>query len=586
MKTEWSLSNDKAIFNFTEKYYSSFDQILDSESFRSLLDHYLSEVEETPHSKIAKLIQHYFPQPDKHARIMAMTRFAKLLTSMDIKEISESIPEFYHAYDDRSALLRLVEGVYKYWRNLERYAIYFEQTTSSGLASQTFLGAKSDFDRLILSLYREISVNVALEKPNVLRQVHAGTNVGLICKKYVWPIPNGYEKLREIFFVKEIILETPFITYPKKNTRSGTFQETLQNPIERLSLVSDHFYCVPCFVGEYLAYVFVHRDYLTHGVSLANLFQIATETQVQGRKPELIYIFGANNHEDVPEDGFYHDAENDIMVGFVSHHDDFDYFGYMKKMMLTLHNVHQISRGNLPIHGAMVRIILKDGKEANVVIMGDSGAGKSESIEAFRALAADHISEMTIIFDDMGTFRIDSESNTVKGYGTEIGAFVRLDDLDSGYAFQELDRSVFMNPDKVNARLITPVATYEQIMEGLDVDIFVYANNYDEVAEGESAIEIFDNIDAAMPTFVEGKRMAKGTTSEKGITTSFFANPFGPVQKEMQTIELIEKYFNKLFEDKVVVGSLKTQLGVNDKAQDGPKQAAIDLFELIKKLEK
>ena len=95
-------------------------------------------------------------------------------------------------------------------------------------------------------------------------------------------------------------------------------------------------------------------------------------------------------------------------------------------MTLTLHNLVMIKRGYLPIHGAMVNIELKDGKTANVVIMGDSGAGKSESLEAFRTLSEDYISNMTIIFDDMGTFKeVDGK---IYGYGTEIGAFVRLDD--------------------------------------------------------------------------------------------------------------------------------------------------------------
>ena len=112
----------------------------------------------------------------------------------------------------------------------------------------------------------------------------------------------------------------------------------------------------------------------------------------------------------------------------------------------------------------MVNIVLKNGKTANVVIMGDSGAGKSESIEAFRALSEDYISEMTVIFDDMGTFKI--KDGEIYGYGTEIGAFVRLDDLYQGYAFKEMDRSIFMNPDKVNARLIMPITPYKKIVQG------------------------------------------------------------------------------------------------------------------------
>ena len=45
MKTEWSLSNDKAILNFSEKYYTNYDQMLGSEAFRSLLEHYFDHAD-------------------------------------------------------------------------------------------------------------------------------------------------------------------------------------------------------------------------------------------------------------------------------------------------------------------------------------------------------------------------------------------------------------------------------------------------------------------------------------------------------------------------------------------------------------
>ena len=68
-----------------------------------------------------------------------------------------------------------------------------------------------------------------------------------------------------------------------------------------------------------------------------------------------------------------------------------------------------------------------------MVIVGDSAAGKSESLEALRVLADEHLRSYTIIADDMGSLEIASDG-TVRGYGTEIGAFVRLDDLQAGYA--------------------------------------------------------------------------------------------------------------------------------------------------------
>ena len=47
----------------------------------------------------------------------------------------------------------------------------------------------------------------------------------------------------------------------------------------------------------------------------------------------------------------------------------------------------------------------------------------------------------------MGVLLLD-EDDKVKSSGTEIGAFVRLDDLDAGYSFKELDRSHFHHLDR------------------------------------------------------------------------------------------------------------------------------------------
>ncbi len=67
------------------------------------------------------------------------------------------------------------------------------------------------------------------------------------------------------------------------------------------------------------------------------------------------------------------------------------------------------------------------------------------------------------------------------GYGTEIGAFLRLDDLQPGYAFGHLDRSIIMNPSQVNARIVFPVTRFETVVQGHKIDYILYANNYEEI---------------------------------------------------------------------------------------------------------
>jgi energy-coupling factor transporter ATP-binding protein EcfA2 len=250
----------------------------------------------------------------------------------------------------------------------------------------------------------------------------------------------------------------------------------------------------------------------------------------------------------------------------------------MKKMLLTLYNTKMIEEGALPLHSACVHITIKSGKNKNIVIIGDSGAGKSESLEALSEMAGDDISSQLTIFDDMGTFKMDKDGN-IKAYVTEIGAFVRLDDMTGGYAYREMDRAIFMNPDKTNSRLVIPVATYPQIMEGYSVNMVLYANNYDP--ECEDAVEFYKTADEAKPIFILGARRAKGTTQDVGMTEKFFANPFGPVQREEKTIVIIDRIFDKLFEDSTNVGVLHTRLAVPGMEHDGPAIAANRLFEII-----
>ena len=584
MKKEFSMSNDKIIINFTTKYCKSFEELIESEGFRRVLEAYLKKSEQKKSLSFRYIVESTNTSDISEIR-KDLSRIFKYLTVMNTSEVISNNSKYAKLLGDKDEFITIVEEIYLYWRKLERYTVVHGGKVEGGLAAGSFTEANSRFSDLILRLYRKIEDNVLGLPPKVFRQIPAGGNASLMINKLSWPVPKGYEVIAEIPFIDSIMLETPFITYPKRNTRDGVFSEVYYNPISKCNLNNDHWFCYPAKIGESLAYIYFHRDYMEHGVTLCNLFEMARKEECRGKKPDAIYVYGATDDEDELKTVFYDDKENDIMVGYVSHSDKVDYFGYLKKMSLTLHNLITIKKGYLPIHGAMVNIALKNGTNANVVIMGDSGAGKSESIEAFRALSEDYISEMMILFDDMGTFKI--ENNKIVGYGTEIGAFVRLDDLDQGYAFKEMDRSIFMNPDKINARLVMPITPYKEVVKGYEVDFFLYANNYTEVKDNEKALEYFKTPEDAIKVFKAGARMAKGTTTEKGLVESFFANPFGPVQKQEETTKLIEEYFSKMYGDaNVKVGQIKTCLGVKGKEKNGPKNAALDLFEEIKKLKK
>ncbi|MGL5574782.1 MAG: phosphoenolpyruvate carboxykinase [Sarcina sp.] len=580
MRKEFSLSNDKVTINFTAKYCDSFESIMNSEGFRRIVEAYLNKTKEKNTNNFKFLKKSLGTDDVKLLRYELIGAF-KLLSMMKAEEVVSVNSKYELLLEVESRLLAVIEDIYSFWRKMERYTVIHNNKVKAGIAAVSFTEANTSFSQLVLRFYRRVTKNLLNENPRVYRQVPAGGNACLMLNNVLWPIPTGYEVLEDISFIDSVSLETPFITYPKRNTRDGMFTETFENPIKGMSINKEHWFCYPIKVGSLLAHIYFHRDFMSHGITLCNLFEMAKPSEYRGKKPDLIYAYGDKDGDDV-RTVFYNDTKNDIMVGYVNYSENVDYFGYMKKMILTLHNLVMMQRENLPIHGAMVKILLKSGKEANVIIMGDSGAGKSESLEAFRTLSEDYISEMTVVFDDMGCISI--ENDDVYGYGTEIGAFVRLDDLDPGYAFKEIDRSIFMNPDKINARLVIPVATYEEIMEGYKVDLFLYANNYTDIKNGKESISYFNSAQEAIEIFRKGARFAKGTTTELGLVESYFANPFGPAQKSEECDVLLERYFNKMFEKGIKVGEINTCLAIKGMEKEGPRKAALELFEIIKNL--
>lgn len=581
MRKEFCLKHGKVTMNFTAKYCDSFESIINSEGFRKVLETYLKKTKNKK-SHNFRFLSEAIGTEDIKVISRYLISTLKLLSMMGADEVLVVNDAFEGLLEDKKSFANIIDDVYSFWRKLERYTVIQNNKVKDGIAAVGFVDANKSFNDLILRFYRRLQKNLLGSMPNVLRQVSAGGNASIMVSNLIWPSPREYSILDHIPFIDAISLEAPFITYPSKNTRDGIFLETSENPLSGSHINSEEWFCYPAKVGELLAYVYFHRDFMSHGISLCNLFDLATAEECRGVKPDIIYVFGAKDDEDELKTCFYDDEKNNIMLGYANYSEEIDYFGYMKKMILTLHNIIMIKRGYMPIHGAMVNVVLKNGKEANIVIMGDSGAGKSESLEAFRALSEEYISDMTIIFDDMGVFK--NVDGVIKGYGTEIGAFVRLDDLDQGYAFKEIDRSIFMNPDKINARLLMPVCKYDDIIKGYDVDLFLYANNYDGVDDGENSIEYFNNPEEAKKIFKAGARMAKGTTTENGLVESYFANPFGPVQKKEEMDLIVDKYFEDMFNNKVKVGQIKTCLGVLGLEKEGPKKAAIELFHIIEKM--
>ncbi len=564
---EYYLDDSAFIIQFNRIPCNSEANILNSRPFSLILRRYLNYVKDTKNPEFKWIVKLHFKE---------LLSIYKALLVWEYDEVTSNL-ELIKSEENRYAFYLFTEGFYDYWRKLERFGFFsrtrFDDDQST---NQRLIDSSDIFSNLVLKLYRTISQKIINKNYHLLRQLPAGTQANLAIVSNPWTSMSPYTKLTEHRFVTSILIRPPLMIYSKSNTRTGLFKPLNTNPLDHLTINKNDFIVVAIKVGPYLTYAYIHQKFLKYAVTLGSLFELASFEAYKDKKPDLIYVYGI---EDESYDGtYFHDQKEDIYIGFVSLNDKNDYFGYVKKMLLTLHNVKMIHEEKLPIHGAMFKLDLKNGKTKNVVIIGDSGAGKSETIEALRYIGKDLINSIEIIYDDMGTF--DEVNQTIVSYGTEIGAFVRLDDLDQGYAYKQIDRAVFLNPHKTNARVVLPASDYHFMMRKHKVDLLLYANNYDEASSG---VKIMDNLNDAITVFEEGMRKAKGTTSEVGMTKSYFANPFGPVQHMEQTKILVKSYFSKLYDHKIPVGVIYTKLAIDGYEQKGPHEAARKLLEFLTK---
>ena len=138
-----------------------------------------------------------------------------------------------------------------------------------------------------------------------------------------------------------------------------------------------------------------------------------------------------------------------------------------------------------------------------------------------------------------------------------------------------------MSPQRVNARVVLPVTSLDDVLHGYQVDFLLYANNHELVDEEHPVLQRLPDEAAALAVFTDGAAMSKGTTTATGLTHSYFANPFGPAQRQAQHEALARRTFAAAYKAGVYVGQLRTQLGLPGAESAGPRAAAQALLERI-----
>ncbi|MDD2434051.1 MAG: hypothetical protein WC196_03110 [Bacilli bacterium] len=538
------------------------EQIINSDYFQTILDEYLRNVQVND-THLFELLNSTFK---RNLHLELKQTFLKLLKT-NYQSLKASL---YPLSEDQDEILSLLDGLYDTWRNKQRYALI--NYSLHPLTSAAFIKKNEQLGAAIVKTYRIIYENVLGHEQMVYRQLPSGTNAGFILKEdKELNYPQELAFMKGSLLLQTLLIRPPFIASSEQNTRKGIFKE-LALPLRDEDYDSSDHIGVALKIKGHVGYVFISKAFMSFIVGLGNLFRVVDFNEVKDVKPDFIIAYGVNvEHKEC----YYYKSKDGIYVGVCPFQAEIDYFGYLKKMILTLHNLVMIDEGKLPIHGAAIKVILNNGKSYNIVIMGDSGAGKSETIEALGTISDSSIHGIVTIYDDMGTFILQDKE--VYTNGTETGAFVRLDDLDKGYSLRSIDRSVYLNIETVNSRVVIPITTYKETKSLHHVDAFLLADNFTNSPVGIT--EYKDEV-SAKKDFIKGERVAKGTTSEVGRVTTFLANPFGPVQRQKDCEVLIDQFFDALYKNGIFVGKIYTKLSLDP--LHGPQLGAKALLKLIK----
>jgi hypothetical protein len=580
-KSTLRIIGNKVVLNLRERMCETAEELFASDKVRSVLDHCIENLRD----KNSPLLEIFGKSKVDQEAVNDLLKTLSLLVKYEPKVIPHIFEKSRTFLKDLNKLTDFVEYLYDYWRHFDRFIINdSEGDRLDKRPYRTFNETIEQLTHLVRTVYRHIQENITGSHPTVYRQVPAGGEIAVISlpKNIAYP-GEKYKKLNIVPVIRQMLIYPPLVIQQPMNKRTGHFKKINQNPVDLVELTSGDWICYPAKVGKLLIMVYFHLEFFELGFSMCNLFQLANDTDLE-KKPDALFIYGApgSSLDGLAEYStvFFDDEKNGLFIGAIPNRPEFGYFGYLKKMVLTLHNSIVMKSGNMPFHGALVKIMLQGNKEATILMMGDTGAGKSETLEAFRVLGEKHIRALTIIADDMGSIELDSKGCPI-GYGTEIGAFLRLDDLQPGYAFGHLDRSIIMNPSQVNARIVFPVTKFETVIMGHKIDYILYANNYEEIDNEHPVIEKFNNAEWALDIFREGAVMSKGTTSSSGLVHSYFANIFGPPEYKSIHEEIAAKFFASFFKNNVFIGQMRTRLGIPGSESSGPREAATELLRII-----
>ncbi len=349
---------------------ASTREVVESQAFERVVELYLTHLQ----AHDAPLPAELGVDPSDAAQRATLVDLLRLLSHNPLERIARTRHDRELLLERRNALHRFVEGLYDFWRGFDRFLVDHAAAapgpgaSHGAVAYRTFNAGLESLAAQIRDLYRDVAENVTAAHPHIYRQVHAGAELGASVAPRQWPAPVDFRRqLEGIPFVRRVLMYPPLILDPPANTRTGSFREVGENPLAGMRLDPERWVCYPAVVGRLVVFVYIEQRFFGLGLSLANLFELASDEQIAAG-PDAVYLFGASP-EALTRFGelpavFYDDRATGLLVAAVPLEDRFGYFGYLKKMVLTLHNVAAMKRGLMPFHGAFARLVLPRGRRS------------------------------------------------------------------------------------------------------------------------------------------------------------------------------------------------------------------------------
>tara|TARA_B100001109_G_scaffold254200_1_gene253387 strand:- start:3422 stop:5338 length:1917 start_codon:yes stop_codon:yes gene_type:complete len=537
--------------------------------------------------------------------------FIKKINSIDyINIINGATPFSGDELRDFRASVQFLDGAFHHYRT-KTYARLILATeeilngSSPEIIKNKISSTADKLSELILETRRILLVKVGfgsgIRRSQGL-ECHPNVAIGQIDGKAI-KLPSDYSVLKKVPVTTSADMRTGVYYTTHANKRAFPFFELNHNPFKSEKFIADDYIAIPFEIGAWNILCYIHKTpgYIELEPGLLNLFPYSKTKNVTEKQVDGIFILGCPN-SNMNDLGYFHDKENDLLVGLIPGLDDCQYFGYGKKPMLTLHNVLCILKGDLPLHCGATRYVVRFDEKTHEPYIFDS----------------------IIKADDMGRAILEKNENgeeTPYFYGTETGAFACLDGFSEHAKMQMEGREIGYNKHSgTNARQIVPVTDYSEIATGSELDILLYLNNYEIIPTGESCMKADMKPDDALEHFRKGARVAAGSTqTHRGdVEISYWANPF-PLLKDndwndlpehadlCNKFEKIEKRFFDNFKKRVDSKKMKIGVahsmlmaGVYKKSTDevlkrggfedrdmvehhGPERAAHDMIALIKK---